>query len=175
MATFELSLRKTGKERRVLQQNWIFLFRFQVTTDPVELWASPSSRSRVEKEYFDSHFDPFYRNEQIIIRAKNLKGITHPTSLGNVTFGPAFNDTFLLEVLDLQEKIKAIGEGTDYAFENICFAPLRTDEDDASLDQCAVQSVWGYFQDSVDTFEETANDPENFTINYLDALLKCMS
>ncbi|XP_019770254.2 NPC intracellular cholesterol transporter 1 isoform X2 [Dendroctonus ponderosae] len=147
----------------------------KVTTDPVELWASPSSRSRVEKEYFDSHFDPFYRNEQVIIRAKNLKSIIHPTSLGNVTFGPAFNDTFLLEVLDLQERIKAIGGGTDYAYENICFAPLRTDEDEASLDQCAVQSVWGYFQDSIETFEETGTDPDHFQINYLDALLKCMS
>lgn len=32
-----------------------------VTTNPVELWASPNSRSRVEREYFDSHFEPFYR------------------------------------------------------------------------------------------------------------------
>lgn len=37
-----------------------------VTTDPVELWASPHSRSRVEREYFDSNFNPFYRIEQVI-------------------------------------------------------------------------------------------------------------
>ena len=43
-----------------------------VTTDPVELWASPNSRSRVEKDYFDSHFEPFYRTEQIIISAVGL-------------------------------------------------------------------------------------------------------
>lgn len=37
----------------------------RITTDPVELWASPSSRSRIEKEYYDSHFQPFYRTEQV--------------------------------------------------------------------------------------------------------------
>lgn len=40
----------------------------KVTTDPVELWAAPHSRSRVEKEFFDSHFQPFYRTEMLIIR-----------------------------------------------------------------------------------------------------------
>lgn len=36
-----------------------------VTTDPIELWASPLSRSRLEREYFDEHFEPFYRTEQV--------------------------------------------------------------------------------------------------------------
>ena len=39
-----------------------------VTTDPVKLWAAPDSRSRVEKEYFDTNFVPFYRTEMLIIR-----------------------------------------------------------------------------------------------------------
>lgn len=39
-----------------------------ITTDPVELWANPTSRSRVEKEYFDSRFGPFYRTNQIFIK-----------------------------------------------------------------------------------------------------------
>ena len=46
-----------------------------VTTDPIELWASPTSRSRVEKDFFDSTFRPFYRTEQIIIKAKNLSSV----------------------------------------------------------------------------------------------------
>ena len=43
-----------------------------MTTDPIELWASPASRSRVERAFFDETFRPFYRTEQIIIHAKNL-------------------------------------------------------------------------------------------------------
>jgi Niemann-Pick C1 protein len=69
----------------------------KVTTDPVELWASPTSRSRLEKEYFDSHFEPFYRNEQVIIKAIGFPTISHNTSNGEIVFGPAFNDTFLKE------------------------------------------------------------------------------
>lgn len=38
-----------------------------VTTDPIELWASPLSRSRIERAYFDEHFEPFYRTEQVCI------------------------------------------------------------------------------------------------------------
>ncbi|VDL99575.1 unnamed protein product [Schistocephalus solidus] len=30
--------------------------RFRVTTDPIELWSDPTSRARLEKDYFDSHF-----------------------------------------------------------------------------------------------------------------------
>ena len=37
----------------------------EVTTDPIELWASPTSRSRVEKDFFDSTFRPFYRTSQV--------------------------------------------------------------------------------------------------------------
>ena len=43
-----------------------------ITTDPVELWAGPNSRSRLEKDFFDSNFRPFYRTEMVIIQAKNL-------------------------------------------------------------------------------------------------------
>ena len=46
-----------------------------ITTDPVELWAGPNSRSRIEKDFFDSNFRPFYRTEMIIIKAKNLERV----------------------------------------------------------------------------------------------------
>lgn len=38
-----------------------------ITTDPVELWSSPASQARQEKNYFDSHFGPFFRAAQLII------------------------------------------------------------------------------------------------------------
>lgn len=39
----------------------------RITTDPVELWSSPSSQARQEKDYFDKHFGPFVRTVQLII------------------------------------------------------------------------------------------------------------
>jgi len=145
-----------------------------VTTNPVELWASPHSRSRVERDYFDTHFGPFYRIEQIIITTNNIQPIVHNTSSGVFTFGPVFNDTFLLKVREIQESIKEIDGGS---LKNICFAPLRSPYIDEEVDvsQCVVQSVWGYFQDSVETFEDTSEDPDGFVNNYLDRFLKCFN
>lgn len=80
----------------------------KVTTDPVELWAAPNSRARLEREYFDSHFEPFYRTEMIIIKAVGLPNIVHNTSRGIITFGPVFNKTFMKTVFDLQERIKGM-------------------------------------------------------------------
>lgn len=146
----------------------------KVTTDPVELWASPSSRSRVEREYFDKHFEPFYRTEQIIIRAIGLDSIVHNTSNGPVTFGPALNDSFLKSVFDLQEKIKALGAGTEHGLDKICFAPLRSKGQKTSeVRECVVQSIWGYYQDDMDTFDFSEEDVNGFTVNYLDHFLAC--
>ncbi|XP_044253675.1 NPC intracellular cholesterol transporter 1 isoform X1 [Tribolium madens] len=146
----------------------------KVTTDPVELWASPTSRSRIEKEYFDSHFEPFYRNEQVIIKAVNLPQIHHNTSNGEVVFGPAFDPTFLKEVLKLQERIKAIGAETDYALGRICFAPLRSvGKVSTDVEECVVQSIWGYYQNDEETFDETDIDPAGYETNYLDYFISC--
>ncbi|XP_074041077.1 NPC intracellular cholesterol transporter 1 isoform X2 [Leptinotarsa decemlineata] len=146
----------------------------KVTTDPVELWSSPVSRSRIEKEFFDSHFEPFYRTEQLIIKAVGLSDIYHNTSDGILKFGPVFNDTFLKAVLDLQQKIQSIGEGTSYSFDKICFAPLRAEGDTkTSIDECTVESIWGYYQNDINTFEETGEDPLHYETNYLDRFVKC--
>lgn len=48
----------------------------QLTTDPVQLWASPMSRCRQEKEFFDTNFEPFYRTEQVIIHAVGFDNVS---------------------------------------------------------------------------------------------------
>ena len=77
------------------------MFFFSVTTDPVELWSSPTSRARQEKDYFDVHFNPFYRTEQIFITAPNESSFTFQPAGGTTkdwTFGPVFNQEVLEEV-----------------------------------------------------------------------------
>lgn len=144
-----------------------------VTTNPVELWASPHSRARVERKFFDSNFGPFYRIEQIIIHATDLPNIKHNTSNGLIEFGPVFQKHFLLEVFKLQEQIKNINGG---ALKDICFAPLSAPyRKSAEIEDCAVQSIWGYFQDDLDTFNEAEPDKDGFMVNYLDRFLKCFN
>lgn len=145
-----------------------------VTTDPVDLWASPWSRSRVEKEIFDSNFEPFYRTEQVILRSVGLLSILHNTSEGIVEYGPVFHEKFLLSVLELQQQIQSLGQKEGFGLEKICYAPLSSPfTGPVELSQCVVQSIWGYYQNSIDNFNDTDVDPEGFTTNYLDTFKKC--
>ncbi|XP_013101655.2 NPC intracellular cholesterol transporter 1 isoform X3 [Stomoxys calcitrans] len=148
-----------------------------VTTDPVELWASPQSRSRVEREFFDSKFQPFYRIEQIIIKAVDLPDIIHNTSNGPLQFGPVFDKQFLTDVYHLQEDIKNLGKGIENAtmLKDICYAPLVSDDSPSvETSNCVVQSVWGYFKDDLDRLDDEDED-NGFQVNYLDELYQCMS
>ncbi|KAL9926013.1 NPC intracellular cholesterol transporter 1 isoform X3 [Glossina fuscipes] len=148
-----------------------------VTTDPVKLWASPQSRSRVEREFFDSNFQPFYRIEQIIVKAVDLPDIVHNTSNGPLQFGPVFDKQFLTDVYHLQEEIKNLGKGVENAtmLKDICYAPLTTDEPGSvEATNCVVQSIWGYFQDEIDRLDDEDED-NGFEITYLDELYACIS
>lgn len=78
------------------------LFFFTVTTDPVKLWSAPTSRARLEKNYYDENFRPFYRTEMILVKAKPFVegfNISVAQTTGDVwTFGPVFNKSVLKEV-----------------------------------------------------------------------------
>lgn len=50
----------------------------EITTNPVELWASPNSRSRLEKDFFENNFKPFYRTEQIFIKTVGISEVSIP-------------------------------------------------------------------------------------------------
>ena len=60
-----------------------------ITTDPVELWAGPNSRSRIEKDFFDSKFRPFYRTEMVIIKAKNLERVIKTKLNSHILLNPS--------------------------------------------------------------------------------------
>ncbi|XP_015181886.1 PREDICTED: Niemann-Pick C1 protein isoform X2 [Polistes dominula] len=144
-----------------------------VTTDPVELWASPNSRSRIERAYFDEHFEPFYRMEQIIISTVGLPNIVHNTSNGPITFGPVFNPDVLKYVYTLQEKIKKLVTPSNHTLSDICFAPMRNAfTEEQTVENCYIQSVWGYWQNDLEKFNTTSLE-DNYTVNYLDHFVMC--
>ncbi|XP_041982247.1 NPC intracellular cholesterol transporter 1 isoform X2 [Aricia agestis] len=140
----------------------------QVTTNPVELWASPTSRSRYERNYFDSHFEPFYRTEMIIITSKGLPKIEYTDDDGKqMLFGPVYNSTFMLDVLNLQNKIMALGNNS--RIEDICFAPLTSPfRGPVTAGDCAIQSLWGWYGNDPDEVLDSLEDNE-----YLRRILEC--
>ncbi|ROT85637.1 putative Niemann-Pick C1 protein isoform X4 [Penaeus vannamei] len=157
----------------------IGIMYLQLTTDPVELWASPTSRSRKDKDYFDSHFAPFYRTTQIIIKAKNYDWFnvtTEPTpgAFKTYRFGPALNETFLMEVMTLQNEIENLvgkleGENgpENVTLRDVCIKPLAPQEDD-----CLIQSVVNYWQNDP---EELQKDIDEGDFEFARHFISCVS
>uniref|UniRef100_A0A1B0CLS9 SSD domain-containing protein n=2 Tax=Lutzomyia longipalpis TaxID=7200 RepID=A0A1B0CLS9_LUTLO len=144
-----------------------------IVTDPVELWANPDSRSRIEKDFFDSRFGAFYRTEQLFLKPYNTTHIFHETELGVVEFGPAFNRDFLLEVFRLQMELTELGQDMDLGLERICFAPIIYPGEVPTLDQCTVQSIFGYYGHDFVKFNESRIDANGFERNYLNTIISC--
>lgn len=73
----------------------------RITTSPVDLWSAPSSQARLEKEYFDTHFGPFFRTEQLIIQAPHTPVHTYEPypSGSDVPFGPPLDKGILHQVI----------------------------------------------------------------------------
>ena len=76
------------------------VLRVQITTDPVELWSMPTSESRLQKDYFDEHFGPFYRTEQVIITAPNVSGSEYLVQTGTNVYKVYFGSALQKKVLD---------------------------------------------------------------------------
>ncbi|XP_062520603.1 NPC intracellular cholesterol transporter 1-like isoform X2 [Corticium candelabrum] len=149
--------------------------KLTVTTNPVDLWSAPNSRSRIEKNYFDSHFGPFYRTEQVIIRAPTVKpyNYTDKTGLQSITtlFGGVFNKSVLTEVYWLQRNIThLVADDNTTTLDDICWQPLHPDND-----HCAVESVWQYFQNNLTLLDMTVGNDFEMLADYHTHLGYCFN
>lgn len=82
--------------------------------------------------------------------------------------------SFLEEVLSLQQSIEQIGQDESKGLENICFAPMTLAGETPKLEDCVIQSVLGYFKNSLDRLRSTSEEGQ-YTINYLNHLSDCFS
>uniref|UniRef100_UPI00358EA242 NPC intracellular cholesterol transporter 1-like isoform X1 n=1 Tax=Myxine glutinosa TaxID=7769 RepID=UPI00358EA242 len=146
-----------------------------VITDPVELWSAPNSRSRLEKDYFDTHFGPFFRVEQLIIRAPNFnKTIFTPYfTAPDIPFGPPLGKDILHQVLDLQlavENLVVNHTGDLVSLKDICVAPLSPYNNN-----CTILSVLNYYQNSHDVLDHIVKDMFWVYADYHDHFLYCVT
>ncbi|XP_017769241.1 PREDICTED: Niemann-Pick C1 protein-like [Nicrophorus vespilloides] len=143
-------------------------FDLKVTTNPVEIWAAPGSRSRIEKDYFDTNFKPFYRTNQIFIKTVGISTFKHKYYENEITLGPAFNRTFLFEVFKLQKKIEEIGQAEGKGLEKVCYSPMTNEfTGPITIDRCTVQSLLGLFGNDLEKFMSLSDD------DYLDTIISC--
>ena len=109
---------------------------FAIETDPVRLWVAPDSESKIQKEYFDQHFGPFYRPQQIFITSASAS--------------PSYRDPVLtwdhLKFwAGVEKDIRALeSEPNGYTLEDVCFKPAGPDG------ACVVQSVMAWFENDID-------------------------
>lgn len=121
---------------------------FRVETDPVRLWVAPNSESKLRKEFFDEHFGPFYRTQQIFLMDEAGKDfIRRPDHLQHLDEMASFPAALTFERLqwlqELEAEISTLqSEPHGYTLQDVCFAPTGPG-------LCVVQSVLGYFQDDL--------------------------
>ena len=109
----------------VLSIGWI---NFEVETNPVRLWVSPSSAAAKEKTFFDESFGPFYRAEQVFV-----VNDTHPSGPG-----PVLSYDTLAWWFDVEARVQRRMSPKEHVlFSDVCFNPTG--------DACVVQSITGYF------------------------------
>lgn len=144
------------------------LFFFTVRSDPVELWSSPGSRARDERNLFNKYFGPFYRVEQVVITRNGGNSFPYTLKQSNttVTFGPVFDKGFLHEVSKLQEDIlnlTAVDGTSKVTLKDICYSPLGNGV-------CMVQSPLGWFLNNASNL-----DLVDAGFTYLDHISHCFN
>lgn len=128
---------------------------FEVETDPVRLWVAPNSESKIQKEYFDQHFGPFYRPQQIFITSASSQ--KEPVlSWDHLTFWAGVEK----DIRTLESKPNG------YTLEDVCFKPAGPDG------ACVVQSIMAWFGNDVDQY-----DPDTWAerfVNCANAPAECL-
>uniref|UniRef100_A0A7E4VMB3 SSD domain-containing protein n=1 Tax=Panagrellus redivivus TaxID=6233 RepID=A0A7E4VMB3_PANRE len=153
------------------------LVEIRTTTDPVELWSNKESQLRKEKDFFDRTFSPFHRVEQIILAPRVEDAVLLPNvtrSNYNSYYGPVFNRTFLREAFVLIDgllNLETISPktGKTIRLNDICYKPMAPDNNN-----CAVMSLFSYFQNSLINFNATGDD-EFFDYDSHTHLQQCIS
>lgn len=117
--------------------------KFEVETDPVRLWVAPTSESKLQKEFFDSNFGPFYRTEQIFVTARESSVEEAPNSTFTnqaITVGskpPVLTWDSLKYWFDVEANIRELVSPNGYTLDDVCFKPTG--------EACVVQSVAAWF------------------------------
>lgn len=133
---------------------------FEIETDPVRLWVAPNSESKLQKEFFDSHFGPFYRLQQVFVTVAPQDAATSELDCpsGECAFAtnsnlpPVLNWEHLRWWFSVEDHIRTLQSTSGTTLSDICFSPIGPGG------PCVVQSITGWFGDDPEEYEETWRD-----------------
>lgn len=148
-------------------------FFFDVITDPIELWSPPTSTTRLNKNYFDDHFSPFYRTTQIFVRSTNSTPYLHDMFQGTPqNYSNIFSKDFLVETLKLQNTISKLTGTLDnetVTLDEICFKPLD------NTYNCTIQSIFAYWQNNIENLSKNISIFNLVETDYLNHFETCVA
>ncbi|KAF0991823.1 hypothetical protein HZS_4123, partial [Henneguya salminicola] len=84
------------------------IYRFEISSDPIEIWSPPNGKLRKHKEFFDQYFGPSFRIEQILIKTPKLIYKSYNIMNKNVIFGSPFEQNILEDIFQLQKGIESL-------------------------------------------------------------------
>jgi Niemann-Pick C1 protein len=125
---------------------------FDIEKDPVRLWVSPSSESRVQKEFFDQHFGPAYRFEQIFVTPSastpHAPGMRTTANPGDQwSDHPVLSYDLLQWWLQVESNIRSLrSREHGYSLEDVCLKPSGPDG------SCVVQSIAAWLGNDLEKY-----------------------
>ncbi|KAH9048952.1 multidrug efflux transporter AcrB transmembrane domain-containing protein [Lactarius hengduanensis] len=132
-ATFAIMFTLMG----LLTLGWV---RFSVETDPVRLWVAPDSESKVQKDFFDQNFGPFYRPQQIFVTSVATEGRGLST-----TKKPVLSWDHLEFWFSVEADIRSLRSSPNgYSLSDVCFRPAGPDG------ACVFQSITAWFGNDIE-------------------------
>ena len=159
------------------------MYFFVMTSAPIDLWSSPVSQTRIEKNKFDAAFVPFYRTTQVIVTAPKsptFEYTVHRDDMDDVnqTFSGVFHKEIFDKIFRLQQDIMAITATADpkkkarkIGVKDVCFIPL-----DPDVKECALISPYQWFQNEQGNLDKVVTTNTNgHNATYLDHLYKCVT
>ncbi|KAH0587421.1 hypothetical protein H2248_006210 [Termitomyces sp. 'cryptogamus'] len=115
--------------------------KFEIETDPVRLWVAPTSESKLQKEYFDENFGPFYRTEQIFVTSA-------PVFDNQAINTPVLSWDRLKYWFKVEEDIRRLRSPSGYQLTDVCFKPA------GPRGACVVQSIAAWFGNELEYYDE---------------------
>jgi len=127
---------------------FIFMFllnigwkNFGVETDPVRLWVAPDSESKIQKDFFDQNFGPFYRPQQIFVTSATNGDHASVSQKGK----PVLSWDHLKFLFSVETDIRNLPSSPNsYSLSDVCFKPA------GPQGACVFQSITAWFGDDID-------------------------
>ena len=109
---------------------------FSVETDPVRLWVAPDSESKIQKDFFDQNFGPFYRTQQIFVTSTGKDGSPKK---------PVLSWDHLKFWFSVEADIRSLRSSPNlYGLSDVCFKPAGPNG------ACVFQSITAWFDNDID-------------------------